>query len=157
VSWHDGCFSAWDENILQVTCASCCACSHYYLIGIDVSLSLAVFKPVHTLPAGEGVPLRVELAKPEQLQRGVSFGAVPCGSSCSRTLALVNRGKAAAFVSFEPSMELFDRLQMEVMPAGGMLLKSHEVAEVTIWYRWVCHEHEDCMVRCFTWHAGHAK
>ncbi|WIA13448.1 hypothetical protein OEZ85_007028 [Tetradesmus obliquus] len=90
---------------------------------------------INIMLAGEGVPLRVELAKPEQLQRGVSFGAVPCGSSCSRTLALANRGKAAAFVSFEPSMELFERLQVEVMPAGGMLLKPHEVAEVTLWYR----------------------
>jgi hypothetical protein len=88
------------------------------------------------LSAGEGVPLRVELAKPEQLQRGVSFGAVPCGSSCSRTLSLANRGKAAAFVSFEPSLELFERLQVEAMPAGGLLLKPHEVAEVTLWYRW---------------------
>lgn len=81
------------------------------------------------------MPLRVEVAKPEQLQRGVTFGAVPCGSSCSRSLSLVNRSKAAAFVSFEPNAELFERLQVEVMPAGGIMLRPHEAADVTLLYK----------------------
>ena len=68
-------------------------------------------------------------------QRGVAFGAVPCGSSCSRTLGLVNRGRAAAFVSLEPSAELFDRLGIELIPAAGVMLRPREVAELTLWYR----------------------
>eukprot|EP00879_Flechtneria_rotunda_P018040 GHRR01018909.1.p1 GENE.GHRR01018909.1~~GHRR01018909.1.p1 ORF type:complete len:542 (+),score=201.99 GHRR01018909.1:696-2321(+) len=85
--------------------------------------------------SGEGVPLRVELAKAEQMQRGVAFGAVPHGSSSNRNLALANRGQASAFVSFEPSHELFERLGIEVMPAAGLMLKPREVAEVTLWFR----------------------
>lgn len=84
---------------------------------------------------GEGVPLRIELAHPEQLQRGVTFGAVPCGSSCTRTLALVNRGKAAAYVSLDPSQEMMQRLGIELMPAEGVNLKPRETVELNLWYR----------------------
>lgn len=92
---------------------------------------------INILLTGEGVPLRVELAKPEQLQRGLTFGAVPCGSSCSRTLSLVNRGRAAAFIGFEPSVDMLERLGIEVMPAAGVLLRPKEASDVTMWYRWV--------------------
>jgi hypothetical protein len=84
---------------------------------------------------GEGVPLRVELLKPEQQGRGISFGAVPCGSSCSRTLSLVNRGRASAFVSFGPSAELFERLGIDIMPAGGVNLQPRETMELNMWFR----------------------
>eukprot|EP00878_Enallax_costatus_P027844 GHUV01030012.1.p1 GENE.GHUV01030012.1~~GHUV01030012.1.p1 ORF type:complete len:171 (-),score=43.69 GHUV01030012.1:309-821(-) len=92
---------------------------------------------INILLSGEGAPLRVELAKEEQLQRGVMFGAVPMGSSCSRALSLVNRGRAAAFVSFEPSAELLERLGIELVPAGGVQLRPRETADLTLWYRWV--------------------
>lgn len=80
------------------------------------------------------MPLRIELAKPEQL-RGLSFGAVPCGSCCSRTLSLVNRGRAAAFVSFEPSGEMLERLGVTMLPAGGVALAPREGADLTLLYR----------------------
>jgi hypothetical protein len=86
-------------------------------------------------PAGEGVPLLVEVAKAEQAQRGVLFGPVPCGSCCNRVLPLVNRGKAAAQVSFAPSAELLQQLGIEVIPAEGVLLKPKQTAELTLMYR----------------------
>jgi hypothetical protein len=87
--------------------------------------------------AGEGVPLIIEVAKPEQSQRGVFFGAVPCGSCCNRTLSLVNKGRAAAHVSFGPSAELLQQLGIEVIPAEGVLLKARQTADLTLLYRWV--------------------
>eukprot|EP00775_Hariotina_reticulata_P008964 gene8964-9139_t len=90
---------------------------------------------INIMLGGEGVPLRIELLKPEQQQRGIAFGAVPCGSSCSRTLSLVNRGRASAFVSFGPSTELFERLGIDIMPAGGVSLQPRETVEVNLWFR----------------------
>lgn len=85
--------------------------------------------------AGEGVPLIIEVAKPEQAQRGVFFGAVPCGSCCNRTLPLINKGRAAAQINFAPSAELLQQLGIEVVPAEGVLLKAKQTAELTLLYR----------------------
>lgn len=94
-----------------------------------------VFMAVSLHAAGEGVPLIVEVAKPEQAQRGVFFGAVSCSSCCSRTLPLVNRGKAAAHISFTPCADLLERLGIEIIPAEGITLKAKQAAEVTLLYR----------------------
>lgn len=87
--------------------------------------------------AGEGVPLVIEVAKPDQAQRGVCFGAVPSGSCCIRTLPLINKGRAAAHISFAPSAELLQHLGIEVIPAEGVLLKARQTAELTLLYRYV--------------------
>jgi hypothetical protein len=89
------------------------------------------------LTVGEGVPLHVEVANADQAQRGVHFGAVPCGSSSTRALALANRGRADTAVSFGPSAEMLQRLGIEVMPAGGVVLKPRQTAQLTLLYRWV--------------------
>jgi hypothetical protein len=81
------------------------------------------------------VPLLVEVSKAEQAQRGVLFGAVPCGCCCNRVLPLINRGRAAAQVSFGPSAELLQQLGIEVIPAEGVLLKPKQTAELTLMYR----------------------
>lgn len=90
------------------------------------------------LSVGEGVPLLVEVGKGDQAQRGVFFGAVPCGSCCNRVLPLVNKGRASAQVSFGPSAEVFKQLGIEIIPAEGVMLKPKQTAEVTLMYRYVC-------------------
>jgi hypothetical protein len=87
--------------------------------------------------AGEGVPLVIEVAKPDQAQRGVFFGAVPSGSCCNRILPLINKGRAAAHISFAPSAELLQQLGIEVIPAEGVLLKPRQTADLTLLYRCV--------------------
>jgi hypothetical protein len=87
--------------------------------------------------AGEGVPLIIEVAKPEQAQRGVFFGAVPCGSCCNRVLPLINKGKAAAQINFAPSAELLQQLGIEVIPVEGLMLKPRQTADLTLLYRCV--------------------
>lgn len=85
--------------------------------------------------AGEGVPLHVEVANADQAQRGVHFGAVPCGCSCTRSLVLANRGRAATSVAFDPSTEMLQRLGIEVLPAAGVLLKPQQKMELALLYR----------------------
>lgn len=90
------------------------------------------------LTAGEGVPLMVEVAKSEQAHRGVFFGAVPCGSCCNRVLPLINRGRAAAHISFDISAELLARLGIDIIPSEGVLLKPKQTADLTLMYRCAC-------------------
>lgn len=85
--------------------------------------------------AGEGVPLRVELA--DAAQRTLSFGAVPRGHSASRQLAVVNRGRAPALLSLAPARELFERLGIEALPAAPVVLRPREQAAVTLFFRCV--------------------
>ena len=51
---------------------------------------------VHVNVSGEGVPLRVELANPEDAS--VNFGSLREGQSCSREIKIANRGKLPAEV-----------------------------------------------------------
>lgn len=83
------------------------------------------------------MPLIIEVAKPEQAQRGVFFGAVPCGSCCNRTLSLISKGKAAAQINFALSAELLQQLGIEVIPVEGVTLKPRQTAELTLLYRCV--------------------
>jgi hypothetical protein len=103
------------------------------------------------LCTGEGVPLRVEAAEDDIAARGVAFGAVPCGGSSCRVLAIANRGRAAARVTLEPSIEMLQRLGIELLPADGLMLRPHEQAALTLWYRWV-HTHV-CMQRAQVLHG----
>jgi hypothetical protein len=83
--------------------------------------------------AGEGAPLRLELANPQQAS--VAFGAVSRGSSCSRTLQLVNRGKAALMVGLGPSAELFARLGIVANPVAPVLMRPRDKASFTLMFR----------------------
>jgi hypothetical protein len=84
-------------------------------------------------PAGEGVPLRVELADPTV--RTLAFGAVPRGQFASRQLAVVNRGRAAVTLSLSPAKELFERLGVEAQPAAPVVLRPREEGRVSLLFR----------------------
>lgn len=98
-----------------------------------IQLEINGLYTINITTSGEGVPLLVGLADPGQ--RTVAFGAVPKGQSSSRVLVLANRGKAAAAVSLAPSVDMFARLGLEVMPAGLVLLRPRETSEVTLYFR----------------------
>jgi hypothetical protein len=65
----------------------------------------------------------------------VAFGAVSRGSSCSRTLQLVNRGKAPLMVGLGPSADLFARLGISASPMGLVLMRPRDKASFTLMFR----------------------
>lgn len=88
---------------------------------------------VNVAVAGEGVPLRLELADPAQ--RTLAFGAVPRGQMASRTLALVNRSRAPVSVGLAPSRDVLERRCLEAAPAGGLVLRPREEARLSLLFR----------------------
>lgn len=89
--------------------------------------------PLNQSNTGEGVPLCVELADPSR--QTVAFGAVPRGQSVSRTLVVMNRGRAAATFSLARTASALGSRGIEVAPAAPLVLKPKEQASLSFTFR----------------------
>ncbi|KAJ9512718.1 hypothetical protein QJQ45_019009 [Haematococcus lacustris] len=82
---------------------------------------------------GEGTPVRIEPVNPAH--RAVNMGAVLKGQSSSRTVSLINRGRAAVHVHLGPSSSWLAQRSMQALPASPILLRPRETADVSLYYR----------------------
>ena len=92
----------------------------------------------HSPSAGEGVPLRVDLANPQHST--IAFGSVSRCSTATRTVTLANRGKAAVLVSLAPTRDTFMQLGIDATPPGQSLLRPRDTMDFTLVYRYVPEE-----------------
>ncbi len=82
---------------------------------------------------GEGAVMRLEVA--DAAKRAVNFGGVQRGQGSTRMVQVVNRGKVALTFSAKPALEMLRRLNIDVLPAGDVLLRPHETADLTFFFK----------------------
>ncbi|KAF5830389.1 hypothetical protein DUNSADRAFT_14652 [Dunaliella salina] len=84
---------------------------------------------------GEGTPLRVECANPEQ--QAISFGSVPKGNSSTRTVGIVNRGRVHTRIKLTKACaDALEALGVQwSLPPEGVVLRPREVVELKFFYR----------------------
>jgi hydrocephalus-inducing protein len=82
---------------------------------------------------GEGVPMKVEVAPPSGPV--CNFGSAKQGSAVSRTVHLRNASKVPARLSLAPMAEVLERYNVEAVPAGELLIKPRETAQLALYFR----------------------
>lgn len=102
---------------------------------LSLSIEINGLYTVHVEAKGEGSPLRVEVANPAH--RAINFGPVAQGSSSTRVISVINRGRTTAILNLTPSADLLARCGINVIPALSteVLLRPRENIDLTFFFR----------------------
>lgn len=68
-------------------------------------------------------------------RRTLAFGAVPRGQAASRTVAIVNRGRAPVVLSLAQAAVMLASRGIEVVPAAQLVLKPRQEAAYNFMFR----------------------
>lgn len=82
---------------------------------------------------GEGASLALEVADPSK--RTVNFGGVARAQSSTRVVQVINRGRVPVTFSSAPSRAVLERYNIDVLPAGEVLLRPRETVDLTFFFR----------------------